>query len=130
MSRAVPEWIGKTPDTPAPPRVRDRIFEREGHRCHISGRVIAAGEPWDLDHRIAIINGGENREANLFPALRDKHREKTAEDVALKAAAYAKRSKHFGARAKRAWPKRPKTPAPPQHSATRKSEKTMPRRHP
>lgn len=128
MSRALPEWIGKTPDAKVPPRVRDRIFEREDHRCHISGRVIAAGEPWDLDHRIALINGGEHRESNLFPALKDKHREKTAEDVAQKADAYAKRSKHFGSRERRPWPKRPKRPAPPQLSASRKTAKTMPRR--
>jgi 5-methylcytosine-specific restriction endonuclease McrA len=104
MSRSVPEWIGKTPDAKVPPRVRDRIFEREGHRCHLSGRVIAAGEPWELDHRQALINGGEHRESNLFPALKDKHRAKTAEDVAEKAKAYARRSKHFGAAKRSTFP--------------------------
>lgn len=79
--RTVPEWIGKTPDARVPPRVRQRIFEREGKRCHISGRVIREGELWDLDHVKALINGGEHRESNLKPALRDKHREKTAQDV-------------------------------------------------
>ena len=38
--RTVPEWIGKTPDTPAPPRVRLRIFETFGGRCAICGRKI------------------------------------------------------------------------------------------
>ena len=33
LSRSVPEWIGKTDDTPAPPRVRLRVLERcEGKR--------------------------------------------------------------------------------------------------
>jgi hypothetical protein len=27
--RAVKEWIGKSPDSRAPPRVRQRIWERE-----------------------------------------------------------------------------------------------------
>lgn len=107
MSRATEEWVGKTDDTPIPPRVKLRVFERHGGICHLSGRKIRAGEPWDCDHVKALINGGENREANLAPALRDKHREKTALDVAEKAGIYRKRAKHLGiAPAKRKWPSR------------------------
>jgi 5-methylcytosine-specific restriction protein A len=94
MTRALPEWIGSSDGAKVPPRVRLRIFERENGRCWISGRKIMPGDLWDLDHKIALINGGEHRESNLFPALRDKHREKTREDVAEKAAVYAVRSKH------------------------------------
>lgn len=95
--REVEEWIGKTDDTRAPPHVRLRVFNREDGRCHISGRKIRPGEPWDLDHKKALCNGGENRESNLFPALRDKHKEKTADDVAERALVNRKRSKHIGA---------------------------------
>lgn len=98
MARALPEWIGKTPDTKVPDRVRLRVFEREGGKCWISGRKIRPGDLWDLDHKVALINGGEHRESNLFPALRDKHREKTREDVAAKAKTAAVRSKHLGIR--------------------------------
>lgn len=98
MARSVPEWIGKTDDAKVPPRVRLRIFEREGGKCHLSGREIRPGDLWDLDHGQALINGGEHRESNLFPALRDKHREKTREDVAAKAKTAAVRSKHLGIR--------------------------------
>lgn len=98
--RRVPEWIGKTPDAKVPPRVRLRIFMDHEGCCWLSKRKIAAGEPWDLDHKVALINGGEHRENNLAPALRDKHREKTALDVAEKAAVYRKRAKHTGALAK------------------------------
>lgn len=94
--RAVPEWIAKHDDQKVPPRVRLRIFERENGICHLSGRKIMPGDLWDLDHGVALCNGGEHRETNLFPALRDKHREKTAEDVAIKAKTYAVRSKHVG----------------------------------
>jgi 5-methylcytosine-specific restriction endonuclease McrA len=97
MSRAVKEWVGKTDDTPAPPRVRLRVFQRENGICHLSGRKIEAGEPWQLDHKIALINGGENRESNLFPALADKHKEKTKADVAEKAKVAATAKKHIGA---------------------------------
>jgi 5-methylcytosine-specific restriction endonuclease McrA len=84
MSRALPEWCGKTPDTPVPPRVRLRVFEAYGGKCYLSGRKIMAGDKWEVEHIIAIINGGENREKNLAPALKDAHREKTAEDLATK----------------------------------------------
>ena len=33
MIRTTPEWIGKTDDTPVPPHVRLRIFERFGGIC-------------------------------------------------------------------------------------------------
>ena len=107
MSRLTDEWIGKTDDTPIPARVRLRVFERHGGVCHISGRKIAAGEPWDCDHVVALINGGENRESNLAPALREKHREKTAEDVAIKSKTYRQRAKHLGIwpKSKTKWPK-------------------------
>lgn len=100
MTRSVPEWIGKSHDTPIPPRVRLRVFERHNGICHLSGRKIRPGEEWDCDHIIAIANGGGNRESNLAPAIRDKHREKTAEDVAEKATVYRKRAKHLGIKKK------------------------------
>jgi len=95
-ARSVPEWIGATPDTAIPPRVRLRVFEAHGGVCHISGRKIRAGEKWEADHVIALINGGENREANLAPALSDKHKAKTAADVRQKADVARKRQKHLG----------------------------------
>lgn len=129
MSRAIPEWIGKTPDTPAPPRVRLRVFNAHDGICHIAKRKIAAGEPWQLEHVVALINGGENRESNMAPALVDKHREKTAEDVAEKSAVYRNALRDKGIRP----PSRLKSagfrPAPPQRSASRKFDKIMPRRN-
>lgn len=108
MARSTEEWIGKTDDTPIPARVRLRVFEAHKGVCHISGRKIAAGEPWDCDHVVALINGGENRESNLAPALREKHREKTAEDVAIKSKTYRQRAKHLGIwpKSNTRWPKR------------------------
>jgi 5-methylcytosine-specific restriction protein A len=118
MPRELPEWIGKSPDSRVPDRVRLRIFDREGGKCWISGRQIRPGDLWDLDHKVALINGGEHRESNLFPALRDKHRKKTADDVAEKAKTYAKRAAHI-------LPREPSRlhgagfrPAPKQHTAT------------
>lgn len=97
MSRPVKEWIGKTDSTPAPPRVRLRIFQREGGMCHLSGRKIHPGEPWQLDHKIALINGGRNCEENLYPVLVDKHKEKTKTDVAEKSRVADRAKSHTGA---------------------------------
>lgn len=104
MSRAVPEWIGKTNDSAIPPRVRLRVFEAHGGVCHISGRRIQAGEPWDCDHIVALVNGGMHRETNLAPALRDKHREKTALDVREKSIVRRKQMKSLGIAPKKGRP--------------------------
>lgn len=90
------EWIGKTDDSRPPNYVRARVFSDHGGICYIANRKIKPGEPWEMDHIIALCNGGENRETNLAPALRDKHREKTKSDVALKSKVYHKAAKNVG----------------------------------
>lgn len=96
MPRALPEWIGKTPDSPVPDRVKVRVLEKYEHRCHWSGREIREGDAWDVDHVKAIINGGENRESNLAPILRGKpHKEKSAQDVQMKSRAYQSKRRRF-----------------------------------
>lgn len=108
MGRSVPEWVGKDEDTKVPDRVKLRVFERAGGRCHISGRRITPSDLWDLDHVIALCNwtgdGHGNRESNLAPALRDKHKEKTKADVAEKSDAYRKRLKHAGVKKRKGRP--------------------------
>jgi 5-methylcytosine-specific restriction protein A len=99
--RSVPEWIGATPDTPVPPRVRLRVFEAHKGVCYLSGRKIGPADKWDLEDIKALCNGGENRESNKAPALRDKHKEKTARDVAEKSETYRMRSRHLGIKNKR-----------------------------
>lgn len=96
MTRTVPEWIGKTPDAKIPPRVQTRVFLAHEGKCHITGRKIQPGEKWDMDHVIALCNGGENRESNLAPALQQAHRQKTSQDVAQKKKDARVRAKHLG----------------------------------
>ena len=97
MARALPEWIGKTADTKVPDRVRDRVFDRYDCRCQCGcNRKIRPGEAWDLEDTVAIINGGENRESNKKPWLKEHHPEKTAKDVAEKSTVYRKRTKFRG----------------------------------
>jgi len=94
--RSVPEWIGATPDTPVPPRVRLRVFEAYGGICYLSKRKIRAGDKWEAEHILALSNGGENRERNLAPALVEPHKIKTAKDKAIKAKTDRTRKKHLG----------------------------------
>lgn len=97
MTRAVPEWIGKAPDTPIPPRVKLRVFERDGGRCKECTRKVGPGHmPFQIDHATAIINRGENRESNLQVLCSHCHAIKTGQDVAEKSKVARVRSKHLG----------------------------------
>lgn len=100
MSRSIPEWIGKTPDTPVPARVKVRVFERYNGRCYLSDIKIQPGMAWEVEHRLALCLGGENRESNLAPALKAPHKAKTADDVRIKAKADRQRLAHLGLKPK------------------------------
>lgn len=94
--RSVPEWIGDTPDTPVPTRVRLRVFNREGGKCHKCTRKISAGENWTCEHVKALCNDGENRERNLACTCSNCLPQKNAADVAEKSAVYETRKRHLG----------------------------------
>ncbi len=97
MSRSIPEWHGATDDTPVPPRVRLRVFQRAGGRCQGDcGRKLSPADTWECDHTIALINGGENRENNLSVKCEWCHPAKTASDVAQKSATYKRALRHAG----------------------------------
>ena len=96
MPRKVKEWVGKTKDTKIPPRVKQRVFDAYGGRCYLTGREILPGDEWDVDHIIALVNNGPNAESNLAPVLREAHRKKTAEDVAIKSKDRRVRQKFIG----------------------------------
>lgn len=103
MTRTVPEWIGRTDETAAPPRVRARVVERQGGvcGCGCGVKLGAAGEGVEFDHETALIAGGENRESNLRALRQPCHAAKTVRDVAEKAATARKRKKHLGLDKKR-----------------------------
>lgn len=94
--RTVDEWIGKDDDHRPPPRVRLRVFERYEGVCYLTGRKIRPGDSWDLEHIVALCNGGTNSESNMAPALRTAHKKKTAEDRRQKAKSDSVRRRHLG----------------------------------
>jgi 5-methylcytosine-specific restriction protein A len=96
VARSVKEWIGKSDDSKPPPRVRQRIFDASGGKCHICGLPLG-GKKWEADHVLALINGGQNRESNLSPAHVPCHHDKTKKDVAQKSKTAKIKGKHTGA---------------------------------
>lgn len=102
--RSVENWVGKHDDTRVPDRVRIRIFERYGGRCYHSGRLIQAGEAWNLDHVIALANGGSHSEDNLAPILIDPHKEKTKADRKIQSRIYKIKKRHLGLKKPRGRP--------------------------
>ena len=87
LGRSVKEWIGSSNDASPPKGVRLRILRRYNHRCYLSGREIAEGMAWEVEHIKALADGGENREANMAPALVDPHKRKSAQEAARRAKA-------------------------------------------
>lgn len=98
MARSVTEWVGKTYDSKAPPRVRQRVFDRDKGCCHLCKLPIKTGETWEADHVIALINGGANAESNLAPAHSHCHVGKSARDLKEKAKVAAIRQRFTGAK--------------------------------
>lgn len=95
--RSLPEWIAKHDDQKVPDRVRQRVFDREDGICHLTGaKIDPVRDEWDLDHKVALILGGEHRETNLFPAKREPHRRKTAVEMKVKSKIARTRKKHLG----------------------------------
>lgn len=94
--RAVPEWVANHDDEAIPTRVKVRVFERCGGRCALTGRKLRPGDAFDYDHIIPLSVGGRHAELNLQVVLRDVHKLKTADDVALKSKIARTRAKHLG----------------------------------
>ncbi len=94
--RTVAEWIGATDDAKVPDSVKVRVFERYGGKCYLSGIKIEAGMAWELEHIVALCNGGEHRESNFAPALVAPHKDKTRADRRVKAKNDRVRKKHLG----------------------------------
>lgn len=105
MPREVPEWIGATPDTAIPARVKYRVFERNKGACAVCGmQIVGRLCPAQCDHVVPLITGGENRESNLQALCAPCHKLKTSSDVEEKSEAYRIKAKHFGIKRRKGRP--------------------------
>lgn len=96
MPRTTKEWIGRSDDSVPPPTVKLRLFLRYFGVCGECGRTIRTGESWALDHTVALINGGENRENNLKPMHLVCHKLKTGQDIEIRTETRQKQMAHYG----------------------------------
>ena len=99
--RAVKEWVGRTDDSPIPPRVRLRVWERGIGHCGECRRKIMAGEAWEVDHLVPLILGGAHAESNLRIVCLWCHRLKTRMEQARKGKTAHVAKKHRGIRKRR-----------------------------
>jgi 5-methylcytosine-specific restriction endonuclease McrA len=93
MSRSLPEWRGRTPDSAIPPRVMLRVYQKAQGKCAKCGVEDIFGE---YDHTVPLILGGENRESNLQYLCTPCHKAKTKLDVKLKAKVSRVQKRHLG----------------------------------
>jgi len=64
------------------PQRRARIFQNREGRCYICERKLGPSDDWDIEHPIALENGGTDDDANLEVCCDWCHKPKTAEDHA------------------------------------------------
>lgn len=57
-----------------------RIFQAHGGKCYMCQRKLTARDDYDIEHIIALENGGTDDDANLAPCCEFCHSQKTAED--------------------------------------------------
>jgi 5-methylcytosine-specific restriction protein A len=95
--RSVPEWIGKTPNTAIPPRVKVAIYLAADGRCAKCTRFIdGAKVVGQYDHAIPLILGGGHRQSNLQLLCVECHSQKTKLDVKLKSKVAKVQKRHLG----------------------------------
>lgn len=113
MTRSTKEWRGKTDDHMPPPKVRQRILERENSTCHLcGGKIDKPG--WHADHVPPLKDGGENRESCIKPAHEICHRKETARQAIERAPIERMKMKASGAiKPKGSIASRPKAPKLP-----------------
>jgi 5-methylcytosine-specific restriction endonuclease McrA len=111
--RTVPEWIAKHDDSKIPDTVKQRIVDRQGGCCALSGKVFGPGNKPEYDHKVALWLGGEHRESNLHAITKEEHRAKTAGEATVRSKVNSNRQKHLGIKQPSSKLAGRKTPKPP-----------------
>ena len=59
---------------------RAALFLERGGRCEACTKPIRAGERWEVEHTVALMNGGSNEPSNLRVICKNCHKPKTRDD--------------------------------------------------
>lgn len=62
------------------PQRRARIFAAHNGHCHKCKRKLGPADWWDIDHVLALENGGTDEDDNLAPCCDWCHTSKTGDD--------------------------------------------------
>jgi 5-methylcytosine-specific restriction protein A len=91
------EWVGKRPTSMPGAIVRLRICEAQDNKCACGcGHVFDYSvDQIDVDHKLALKDGGENRESNLQGLLRQHHVTKTNAEATARGVANRHKAKAF-----------------------------------
>lgn len=71
-----------------------KIYARYGGHCASCGRKLTAGEDYEIDHKIALANGGSDDDDNLQLLCAGCHILKTGDDVSDAAKGKRRYRKH------------------------------------
>lgn len=95
--RPVKEWIGRRPESMPGQLVLLRLYAKQNGLCACGCGIVMNlnRDQVDCDHRLALIDGGENRESNLQLMLRKHHRAKTSTENTQRAEGRRHQAKAF-----------------------------------
>lgn len=66
------------------PKRRLEVWEARKGICYLCGKKVMAGEPWDVEHRLAYALSEDDTLSNLEVAHREGcHKAKTAKDAGI-----------------------------------------------
>jgi 5-methylcytosine-specific restriction protein A len=95
-ARAVPEWVGKRPESMPPRTVYDRLYDKQGGKDAITGVPFTSKDKIVRDHIAPLIDGGANTESNLQLVTEHTHKLKTAREAMERGKERSVRAKHRG----------------------------------
>jgi 5-methylcytosine-specific restriction protein A len=95
--RAVKPWVGRRPESMPGQIVLLRLYSKQDGKCACGCGMVMNLErdEIDVDHRVALIDGGENAELNLQLLLREHHRTKTKAEATARSYERQHKAKAF-----------------------------------
>lgn len=93
------EWVGRRPESMPGQTVLFRLHAQQNGVCACGcGQVMDFNtDQIDCDHRVALIDNGENRESNLQLMLRECHKTKTKRESSERSEERSHKAKAFTA---------------------------------